>query len=190
MPSGLPRLPDDELDPPAAAKTVDDVAGYSDDPQHEREVLERLRLPARLGAVLGHRTPAPMTGVFVDQFERRAGAGAYAEDLARNDAEYYDGVLHEDPPGLPGRLPAAHRATTPARGQGSAARPRFAWCGHGRLQRLGDRRRRLRADAADEVRSAPSLDAQLDRLPPVSGSRAGVGAPGRAAPRRSAGSAR
>ena len=30
-----------------------------------------------------------MTGVFVDQFEHRAGAGAYAEDLARNDAEHY-----------------------------------------------------------------------------------------------------
>ena len=40
VPSGLPRLPDDELEPPAGAKAVEDVAEYADDPAREREVLE------------------------------------------------------------------------------------------------------------------------------------------------------
>ncbi len=40
LPSGLPRLSDDHLMPPAGAKRVEDVAGYSDDPARERAVLE------------------------------------------------------------------------------------------------------------------------------------------------------
>ena len=40
VPSGLPRLPDDELQPPAGPKGVDDVADYSDDPAREQDVLE------------------------------------------------------------------------------------------------------------------------------------------------------
>ena len=35
-----PGCADDELDPPAGAKRVEDIAGYSDDPAREREVLE------------------------------------------------------------------------------------------------------------------------------------------------------
>ena len=37
--SGLPRVPDDQVRPPAGAKTVEDVAAYADDPQRERGVL-------------------------------------------------------------------------------------------------------------------------------------------------------
>ena len=74
---------------------------YAEDPAREREVLEdygyRHGWERFWGAGAG-----PVTSVFVDQFEHRAGAGAYAEDLARNDAEHYGGVLREDPPDLPG----------------------------------------------------------------------------------------
>ena len=63
VPSGLPRLPDDELDPPAGAKRVDDVADYSDDPARERGRARGLRLPVRLGAVLGHRVRADDRGL-------------------------------------------------------------------------------------------------------------------------------
>jgi hypothetical protein len=40
VPSGLPRLPDEQLDPPAGEKRLEDIAGYADDPAREREVLE------------------------------------------------------------------------------------------------------------------------------------------------------
>ena len=101
VPSGLPRLPDDELDPPAGPKDVHDVAAYADDPAREREVLEDYGYRFGWERFWGEG-PTSMTGVFVDQFETRAGAGAYAEDLARNDAEHYGGVLDENPPDLPG----------------------------------------------------------------------------------------
>ena len=39
VPSGLPRVPDDELDPPAGEKTIDHVAGSAPDSAHQREVL-------------------------------------------------------------------------------------------------------------------------------------------------------
>ena len=40
VPSGLPRLSDGDLTPPAGAKRVEDVAAYADDPVRERAVLE------------------------------------------------------------------------------------------------------------------------------------------------------
>ena len=67
----------------------------------------------------------PMTGVFVDQFASRAGAGAYAEDLARNDAEHYDGVVHENPPESARRLPDAHRRRRGRAGGARAVRRRW-----------------------------------------------------------------
>ena len=68
-----------------------------------------------------------MTSVFVDQFGSRAGAGAYAEDLARNDAEHYGGRCR-NPPDLPGgcRMLALDEPDARAGLAGPAA---FAWCG-------------------------------------------------------------
>ena len=153
VPSGLPRLPDDELEPPAGAKYVDDIAAYSDDPARERDVLEDYGYRHGWERFWGTGT-GPMTGVFVDQFESRAGAGAYAEDLARNDAEHYGGVLHENPPDLPGgcRLLTVDDAEPDAGLSGPAA---LAWCGHGVVQRLGDGGGRL-AWTRPRRRSAPS----------------------------------
>jgi len=162
VPSGLPRLPDEQVRPPAGEKTLEDVAGYADDPAHERAVLEDYGYRFGWERFWGEGS-GPVTGVFVDQFESRAGAGAYAEDLARNDAEHYRGMLREEPPDLPGGC----RALTvedmePDVGlNGPAA---FAWCGHGvfsvSVTSVADS-----VDAAEEeVRAV--LAEQLDRLPP------------------------
>ncbi len=160
--SGLPRLPDEELDPPAGAKRVEDVAAYSRDPEREREVLEDFGYRFGWERFWGHG-PAPMTGVFVDRFDSRAGAGAYAEDLARNDAEHYDGELDERPLDLPGgcRLlsvenPGAH---TPLAGPAV-----LVWCGHGVFS-VGVTAVAGSVEAAEaEVRAV--LAEQLDLLPP------------------------
>ena len=94
-----------------------------------------------------------MTGVFVDQFEHRAGAAAYAADLARNEAEHYGATLIENPPGLPGGCQLLTVETPTA--QAAARRPgRPRVVRARRLQRLGDRRGRL-VDAA-ERRSGPA----------------------------------
>jgi hypothetical protein len=129
VPSALPRLPDDELVPPAGAKRVEDIAGYSDNPAREREVLEDYGYRHGWERFWGHGS-GPVTGVFVDQFDSRAGAGAYAEDLARNDAEHYRGMLRENPPDLPSgcRLLTVEDAEPQAGLSGPAA---FARCGHG-----------------------------------------------------------
>ena len=163
VPSGLPRLPDDELDPPAGEKTVADVAAYSDDPEREREVLAEYGYRYGWERFWGTGGPAPMTGVFVDQFEHRSGAAAYAADLAHNEAKHYDATLIEDAPGLPGgcHLLAMEDADPQGRLAGPAA---LAWCGHGvfsvSVTAVADS-----VDAAEEeVRTV--LDAQLDRLPP------------------------
>ena len=72
VPSGLPRLPDDELRPAGRRQAVEDVAALLRRPgRASATVLAGLRLPVRLGAVLGRRESGPMTGVFVDQFDRR-----------------------------------------------------------------------------------------------------------------------
>ena len=162
LPSGLPRLQDEDLEPPAGAKRVEDVAGYADDPAREREVLEdygyRFGWERFWGA-----GPATMTGVFVDQFETRAGASAYAEDLARNDAAHYAGVLEEDPRDLPGgcRLLSVE---DPEPGRGLTGPATFVWCGHGAFS-VGVTAVAASAEAAEEeVRAV--LAEQLDRLPP------------------------
>jgi hypothetical protein len=163
VPSGLPRLPDAGLRPPAGEKTVEDVAKYSDDPQREREVLAEYGYRYGWERFWGTGDPAPMTGVFVDQFQHRSGAAAYAADLAHNEARHYDATLIENAPGLPGgcHLLAVEAAGRQGRLAGPAA---LAWCGHGvfsvSVTAVADS-----VDAAeDEVRAV--LDAQLDRLPP------------------------
>jgi hypothetical protein len=162
VPSGLPRLADDGLDPPAGAKRLEDIAGYSDDPARELEVLEDYGYRFGWERFWGEGS-GPVTGVFVDRFDSRAGAGAYAEDLARNDAEHYRGMLAEDPPHLPGGCwMLTVDDTEPDRGlSGPAA---FAWCGHGAFSvsvtSVSDS-----VDAAEEeVRAV--LEEQLDLLPP------------------------
>lgn len=159
--SGLPRLPDENLTPPAGAKRVEDVAGYSEDPARERAVLEDYGYRHGWERFWGTED-GPVTGVFVDQFDSRAGAGAYAEDLARNDAEHYRGMLRENPAGLPGgcRLLTVGDPD-PGQLHGPAA---FAWCVHGGFSvsatAVSDS-----VDAAEaEVRAV--LEAQLERLPP------------------------
>jgi hypothetical protein len=162
VPSGLPRLPDDELEPPAGPKAVDDVADYSDDPARERDVLEEYGYRHGWERFWGTGS-GPMTGVFVDQFESRAGAVAYAEDLARNDAEHYDGVLHENPPELPGgcRMLTVDDAAAQQALGGPAA---LAWCAHGPFSVSVTSVAETMRAAEDEVRAV--VEEQLDRLPP------------------------
>ena len=168
VPSGLPRLPDDGLDPRAGAKTVEDIAGYSEDPARQREVLRGYGYRFGWERFWGAASGPPMTGVFVDQFATRAGAGAYAEDLARNEAGHYRGMLHANPPGLPGGCRMLMLSGTGAAAvepgaalKGPAA---FAWCEHGVFSVSVTAVART-VDAADkEVRAV--LAQQLDRLPP------------------------
>ena len=163
VPSGLPRLPDGEIHPPAGAKRVEDVAGYAEDPAREREVLEDYGYRHGWERFWGHGS-APMTGVFVDQFDTRAGAGAYAEDLARNEAERYDGVLDEHPPDLPGGCRLLTVAD-PEPDSGLTGPAALAWCGHGAFS-VGVTAVAGSVDAAeDEVRAV--LAEQLERLPPA-----------------------
>jgi hypothetical protein len=162
LPSGLPRLPDEELDPPAGAKRAEDVAGYADDPARERDVLEGYGYRHGWERFWGNGS-ASMTGVFVDQFDTRAGAGAYAEDLARNDAEHYDGVLVEDPPDLPG---SCHLLTVedPRPDAGPTGPAALVWCSHGVFSVGVTAVGSSVDDAEQEVRTV--LDEQLERLPP------------------------
>jgi hypothetical protein len=161
VPSGLPRLPDDQLQPPAGAKSVDDIADYSDDPEHERDVLAQYGYRYGWERFWGTGS-GPMTGVFVDQFEARAGAGAYAQDLARNDAEHYDAVVHENPPELPGgcRMLTVDDASAQASLGGPAS---LAWCGHGPFSVSVTSVAASLEAAEAEVRAV--VRAQLDRLP-------------------------
>jgi hypothetical protein len=128
VPSGLPRVPDDELDPPAGRKAIEDVAGYARDAEHQRAVLEDYGY--RWGWERFWRSGDQLTSVFLDQFERPDGALAYADDLARNDEEYYGGVLAEDPPGLATgcRLLTVDQPDPAGKLAGPAA---FAWCERG-----------------------------------------------------------
>jgi hypothetical protein len=158
--SALPRLPDEELQPPAGAKRVEDVAGYSDDPARERKILQDYGYRQGWERFWGEGT-GPITGVFVDQFRSRAGAGAYAEDLAGNDAERYRGQMQENPPHLPGgcRMLTVDDAES-AGLDGPAA---LVWCGHGRFSVSVTAVAGDVGAAEEEVRAV--LAEQLDRLP-------------------------
>lgn len=164
VPSRLPRVPDDVLSPPAGAKQLADVAAYARDPDHEREVLAgygfRFGWERFWGAADGS---GPVTSVFVYQFASRAGADAYARDLAGNDAEYYHGMLREEPPGLPGgcRLLTVERGAEGRHLPGPAA---SAWCGHGVFSVSVTAVAASPAAAHRELVAV--LRAQLERLPP------------------------
>jgi hypothetical protein len=162
VPSGLPRLADSDLDPPAGAKTVDDVATYADDPARERGILEDYGYRHGWERFWGSQD-GPLTSVFVDQFEHRAGAGAYAEDLARNDAEHYSGMLRESPAELPGSCRSLTVAD-PEPSLGLTGPTAFAWCAHGVFS-IGVTAVADSVDAAEEEMRAVVLR-QLERLPP------------------------
>ena len=159
VPSGLPRVPDDELDPPAGEKTVDDVARYGGDAQRQEEVL------AEYGYQRGWerfwRAGDELTSVFVDQFDHDTGAVSYAEDLARNDAEYYGSELDRSPSGLPGDCVLMLHGTAPEHGLAGPAA--FAWCAR------GDFTVAVAAVATSEDAARAELEAvttaQLERLP-------------------------
>ncbi len=162
VPSGLPRLPDDQLDPPAGAKSIDDIADYSDDPAHERQVLEGYGYRFGWERFWGRGT-GPVTGLFVDQFAHRAGAGTYAEDLARNDVEHYGGMLRETPEGLP-RPCWSMTLDDPEPDLDLGGPAAFAWCAHGVFSVAVT----VVADSVDaaEAEMRAVVAAQLDRLPP------------------------
>ena len=161
VPSGLPRLPDDEVEPAAGAKTVEDVADYAADPEREREVL------AEYGYRFGWERfwgadEDEVTSVFVFQMRTRGGADAYARDLAANDADYYRATPSENPPGFPGgcRLLTVEDARPEADLPGPAA---ISWCGHGVFS-VSVTAVAPTVDAAQaEVRAL--LPQQLERLP-------------------------
>ena len=125
VPSGLPRMPDTELRPPAGAKSARDVAGYAGNPGRERQVLAGYGYRFGWERFWGHGD-RDQTSVFLDQFQRASGARRYADDLAGNDAVHYGARRRSGPAGLPAgcRLLTADDATLP----GPAA---FAWCAHG-----------------------------------------------------------
>jgi hypothetical protein len=161
VPSGLPRLPDAALTPPAGGKTLDDVARSSKDPDHERQVL------AQYGYRFGWERfwgsgRRPTTSVFVYQFRDWTGAGTYARDLAGNDAEYYQGMLQAEPADLPEDCwSLTVEAPHPAVGLDGPAS--FAWCAHGVFGVAVTAVSDTSAAAAAEVRAV--LRAQLQRLP-------------------------
>ena len=161
VPSGLPRLSDEDLMPPAGRKRMEDIADYARDPARERAVLADYGYRHGWERFWGTET-GPVTGVLVDRFDSRAGAGAYAEDLARNDAERYGGMLSENPAGLPGGCWLLTVAEPdPAQLHGPAA---FAWCVQGVFS-VSATAVTDSVDAAEEEVVAV-LTAQLDRLPP------------------------
>ena len=161
VPSQLPRVPDDELDPPAGEKTIDDVARYGDDAQHQEDVL------AQYGYQRGWerfwRSGDQLTSVFLDQFADAGGAASYADDLAGNDAAYYGGTLDRSPAGLPEGCVQMVR-TTPSPELGMRGPAAFSWCPAGSFTVA------VAAVAADPDAARAEVLAvtreQLDRLPP------------------------
>nr|WP_239521879.1 hypothetical protein [Geodermatophilus sabuli] len=162
VPSGLARVADADLTPPAGEKSAEDVAGYADDPDREREVLEDYGYRYGWERFWG-AGPGPLVSVFVDQFVTRAGAGAYARDLAANDAELYGAVLRDEPPHLPGgcRLLVLDEADP---GSGMSGPAAFAWCAHGVFSVAVTAVAGSVEAATDEVHAV--VAAQLERLPP------------------------
>ena len=160
VPSGLARLPDTALDPPAGAKRLDDVAGYSTDPPHQRDVLRDFGYRFGWERFWGMQS-GPMTGVFVDEFTGRTGAAGYAADLAANEQGRYGGMLHVDPPGLPaGCRLLTVAAGSPGRLHGPAS---FVWCPHGVFSVSVVAMASSAEDAEREMRTV--LAHQLARLP-------------------------
>ncbi len=160
VPSGLPRGPDGELAPPAGEKTIDDVAGYAEDAADQRSVLEDYGY--RHGWERFWRSDEALTSVFVDQFAGPSGAAAYADDLVRNDAEYYGGVPQRSPDGLPEGC-ALMTVEEPDPHLGLSGPAAFAWCPHGVFS-VSVAAAAGTADAARVEALAVTLE-QLGRLP-------------------------
>ncbi|MGY1812121.1 hypothetical protein [Blastococcus sp. SYSU D00820] len=162
VPSDLARVPDDEIEPPAGEKTADDVAGYAEDPAYERQVLDDYGYRYGWERFWGDPARGPVTTVFVDQFDTAEGALAYAEDLAGDGAEYYEGMLRHDPPQLPGdcRLLTVEEVAPETGLTGPAA---FAWCVRGVFS-VAVSAVAATVDAADAEVTA-LVPEQLDRLP-------------------------
>ena len=160
VPSGLPRVPDDELDPPAGEKTIDDVARYGHDAAEQREVL------TDYGYLRGWerfwRAGDQLTSVFLDQFDGPSGAGSYADDLARNDAEYYGGELDRRPGGLPDGC-VLLSVDTPDPAVELAGPAAFSWCTSGAFTVSVAAVSTSPAGARAEVEAVTSE--QLERLP-------------------------
>lgn len=161
VPSGLPRVPDHSLSPPAGEKSLADVAGYAEDAAREREVLDdygyRFGWERYWGSGAG-----PLTTVFAHQFDSVEGAGEFTGDVAAHDAGVYGGVLREDPPGLP----AGCRLLVLAEGapeEGVAAPTAFAWCAHGVFSVAVTAVAGSVEAAEEEVRAV--MAGQLERLP-------------------------
>lgn len=133
VPSGLPRLPDDEVEPRAGQKSLSDVAAYAGDPARERSALEgfgyRFGWERFWGLPPGQGGGAE-TSVFVDQFRSSSGAGAFAANLAHNDEQHYGATAQARPAGLPSGCRMLTVATPGGAGglDGPAA---FAWCSSG-----------------------------------------------------------
>ena len=163
VPSGLPRVPDEAIQPPAGAKRVEDVAGYSDDPARERAVLEDYGYRHGWERFWGDGTgEGPQTGVFLDQFEAAGGADSYAEDLARNDAEHYGGLLSEGSPDLPDDCRRL-LVEEPDPEDGLWGPAAFAWCTRGSFSVAVSAVAGTLDDATEELGEV-ARD-QLDRLP-------------------------
>ena len=160
VPSGLPRVPDDELDPPAGEKTIDDVARYGDDAAEQRAVLTDYGY--QRGWERFWRSGDALTSVFLDEFDGPEGAGSYAEDLARNDAEYYGGQLDPSPGDLPEDCVLMAR-DEPVPEQGFAGPSAFAWCADGVFTVSVAAVSATPAAARAELTAVTT--AQLDRLP-------------------------
>ncbi len=161
VPSGLPRVPDDALSPPAGEKLLEDVAGYAEDAAREREVLDdygyRFGWERYWGSGSG-----PLTTVAAHQFETTDGAAAFTADLAAHEAEVYGGLLREDPPDLP---PGCRllQLDEGAPAVGVAAPAALAWCARGAFSLAVTAVSGSVESATEEVRAV--VTAQLERLP-------------------------
>jgi hypothetical protein len=161
VPSGLPRVPDDALSPPAGEKSVEDVANYAEDAAREREVLHdygyRFGWERYWGSGAG-----PLTTVFTHQFQTPEGAAAFTRDVAEHDGEVYGGLLREEPPVLPPGCRLLQLAEgAPAAGVTSPAA--FAWCARGVFSIAVTAVGGSVDSVTEEVRAV--VAAQLDRLP-------------------------
>ena len=160
VPSGLPRVPDHELQPTAGRKTVDDLAGYAPDPERQREVLQDYGY--RWGWERFWRAGNALTSVFLDQFSRADGAGSYAADLAGNDEEYYGGELDPAPAGLPAGCTVL-TVDDPAPAGRLAGPAALSWCSSGVFTLQVAAVSTSPEAALAELQAVTT--AQLDRLP-------------------------
>lgn len=162
VPSGLPRVPDAHLSPPAGEKWVEDVAGYAEDAAREREVLDdygyRFGWERYWGSGSG-----PLTTVSTHQFHTPDGAAAFTGDVAAQHARVYGGLLRQDPPDLPAGCRLLHLAKG-AQDAGVASPAAFAWCAQGVFSVAVIAVAGSGESATGEVRAV--VVAQLDRLPP------------------------